>query len=297
MTPAQQALADLEAADRGVTVRRVRFWLVAVAIVAFYLVAGHLAQIDPGRLATGLPKIWRWIAQAWPPAIEEMPLFLQRTAETVAMAAIGTTLATVLAIPMSVLASRNITPVQSLYYPARWFLNGLRGIDSFIFALLFVAAVGLGPFAGVLGIALHTWGSAAKFFADHIENANLGPFDADRGRSAYHHRVRAGARRIASTALDNTVLVGIQCARVHRARRCRRWRHWSGTEEQHGSPRLPALIHDHRRDPCSCYGAGPVFRLAEPPAGLAMSARLRAAPASPSESATPRLVVGELTKT
>src|ERR1700720_865292 len=154
MTPAQQALADLEAAERGVTVRRVRFWLVAVAIVAFYLVAGHLAQIDPGRLATGLPKIWRWIAQAWPPAIEEMPLFLQRTAETVAMAAIGTTLATVLAIPMSVLASRNITPVPSLYYPARWFLNGLRGIDSFIFALLFVAAVGLGPFAGVLGIAL-----------------------------------------------------------------------------------------------------------------------------------------------
>jgi phosphonate transport system permease protein len=184
MTPAQQALADLEAAERGVTVRRVRFWLVAVATVAFYLVAGHLAQIDPGRLATGLPKIWRWIAQAWPPAIEEMPLFLQRTAETVAMAAIGTTLATVLAIPMSVLASRNITPVPSLYYPARWFLNGLRGIDSFIFALLFVAAVGLGPFAGVLGIALHTWGSAAKFFADHIENANLGPFDAVRTTGA-----------------------------------------------------------------------------------------------------------------
>jgi len=81
-----------------------------------------------------------------------MPLFLRRTAETVAMAAIGTTLATVLAVPMAVLASRNITPVPSLYYPARWFLNALRGIDSFIFALLFVAAVGLGP-AGVLGIA------------------------------------------------------------------------------------------------------------------------------------------------
>ena len=112
MTPAQQALADLEAAERGVTVRRVRFWLVAVATVALYLVAGHLAQIDPGRLATGLPKIWRWIAQAWPPAIEEMPLFLQRTAETVAMAAIGTTLATVLAIPAAAMASM-ISAAQS----------------------------------------------------------------------------------------------------------------------------------------------------------------------------------------
>jgi phosphonate transport system permease protein len=43
---------------------------------------------------------------------------------------------------------------------------------------LFVAAVGLGPFAGVIGIALHTWGSAAKLFADHIENTPLGPLEA-----------------------------------------------------------------------------------------------------------------------
>jgi phosphonate transport system permease protein len=100
------------------------------------------------------------------------------------MAAIGTTLATLLAVPMAIFASRNITPLPSLYYPARLFLNALRGIDSFVFALLFVAAVGLGPFAGVLGIALHTWGSAAKFFADHMENTNLGPFEAVRTTGA-----------------------------------------------------------------------------------------------------------------
>jgi len=100
------------------------------------------------------------------------------------MAAIGTTLAVLLAIPVSLLASRNITPFPGAYYPVRWFLNALRGIDSFVFALLFVASVGLGPFAGVLGIALHTWGSAAKLFADHIESANLGPFEAVRATGA-----------------------------------------------------------------------------------------------------------------
>jgi phosphonate transport system permease protein len=156
------------------------------AIVAFYLLAGHLAQVDLAKLASGLPKLWHWISQAWPPKIDEVPLFLLRTAETVAMAAIGTTLATLLAIPMAVIASRNITPVPAFYYPARWFLNALRGIDSFVFALLFVAAVGLGPFAGVLGIALHTWGSAAKLFADHIENMNMGPLDAVRTTGAGH---------------------------------------------------------------------------------------------------------------
>jgi phosphonate transport system permease protein len=113
-----------------------------------------------------------------------LPLFGERIAETVAMAALGTTAATVLALPMAVLASRNITPFPRLYYPARWLLNALRGIDSFVFALLFVAAVGLGPFAGVLGIALHTWGSAAKLLADHIENVGTGPLDAVRSTGA-----------------------------------------------------------------------------------------------------------------
>ncbi len=179
-TAAERFLAALEERQRGVTPARLRLWLWVGAILLFYVAAADLAQLDPGKLVTGLPKLGRWLAQAWPPRVEELPLFLWRTAETVAMAAIGTTAATVLALPMAVLASRNVTPLPALYLPARWFLNALRGIDSFVFALLFVAAVGLGPFAGVLGIALHTWGSAAKFFADGIENAQLGAFDAVR---------------------------------------------------------------------------------------------------------------------
>jgi phosphonate transport system permease protein len=181
---AERALDEMEAARRGFTAQRLRFWLLCAILLAFYTASWDLAGIDMQKLATGLPKLGHWIASAWPPKLDEVPLFALRIAETVAMAALGTTLATLLAIPMAILASRNITPWPSLYYPARWFLNALRGIDSFVFALLFVAAVGLGPFAGVLGIALHTWGSAAKFFADHIENANLGPLEAVRTTGA-----------------------------------------------------------------------------------------------------------------
>jgi phosphonate transport system permease protein len=168
----------IERAERQWSAPRIRVWIGGALVLAFYVASWQLAQVDPAKLIEGLPKLGHWLAQAWPPALDEMPLFLHRTAETVAMAAIGTTTATLLAIPAAVLASRNITPFPGLYYPMRWFLNGLRGIDSFVFALLFVAAVGLGPFAGVLGIALHTWGSAAKLFADHIESVNLGPFEA-----------------------------------------------------------------------------------------------------------------------
>lgn len=157
---------------------RVRFALILLAVAAFYVVSWRLAQVDPGKLWTGLPKMASWAAKSWPPATGELPVLLLRLAETVAMAAIGTTAAAILAIPLAVIAARNVTPSLALYYPARWFLNALRGIDSFVFALLFVAAVGLGPFAGVLGVALHTWGSTAKLWAEVIENLPPGPIEA-----------------------------------------------------------------------------------------------------------------------
>jgi phosphonate transport system permease protein len=147
-------------------------------LLVFYIVSWRLAQVDPGKLLTGLPKMGGWVLKAWPPATRDLEVLLLRAAETVAMAAIGTTIATVLALALCIFAARNLTPSPLLYYPARWLLNTLRGIDSFVFALLFVAAVGLGPFAGVLGVGLHTWGTMAKLFAEQIEAAEPGPLDA-----------------------------------------------------------------------------------------------------------------------
>lgn len=183
VTAVQAALAR-QLAGRASPARRLRRAALVVVLIVLYGLCWQLAQVDLIKLADGLPKLGHWLAQAWPPDVAELPLFAQRMGETMAMAALGTTAAALLALPMAVLASRNITPFPKLYYPARWVLNALRGIDSFVFALLFVAAVGLGPFAGVLGIALHTWGSAAKLFADHIENAGTGPLEAVRTTGA-----------------------------------------------------------------------------------------------------------------
>jgi len=147
-------------------------------LAGFYWICISLAKVDPLRLWEGLPKMGRWAAKAWPPATDELDVLLLRAAETVAMAAIGTTIALVLSLTVCIFAARNLTPSPFLYYPARWLLNMLRGIDSFVFAILFVAAVGLGPFAGVLGIGLHSWGSMAKLFADNIETIIPGPLEA-----------------------------------------------------------------------------------------------------------------------
>ena len=167
-----------EPAAAWLSPHRLRVALSLIGLVAFYVVSWQLAKVNLAKLATGLPKMASWAAKAWPPATDDLPVLLVRAAETVAMAAIGTTVAALLALPVCVLAARNVTPSMALYYPTRWFLNALRGIDSFVFALLFVAAVGLGPFAGVLGIAFHTWGSTAKLWAEAIENIPSGALEA-----------------------------------------------------------------------------------------------------------------------
>lgn len=116
--------------------------------------------------------------RAWPPDLSEIGILSVRAAETIAMGTVGTSFGALLAIPICLLAARNITPAGWLYVPARTLLNMLRGIDSFVFALIFVAAVGLGPFAGVLGLALHSAGSIAKLWSEAIETIEPGPLEA-----------------------------------------------------------------------------------------------------------------------
>ncbi|MCW5750486.1 MAG: phosphonate ABC transporter, permease protein PhnE [Alphaproteobacteria bacterium] len=159
---------------------RVRIFLLLSLAIGFYLACLRFSEVSPLRLWEGLPRLAAWAARAWPPDLSEAPILLRRAVETLAMATAGTSFGALLALPLCLLASRNLAPGALLYHPARGLLNILRGIDSFVFALIFVAAVGLGPFAGVLGMALHTAGSIAKLWSETIETVEPGPLDAAR---------------------------------------------------------------------------------------------------------------------
>lgn len=141
------------------------------------------------------------------PTAREFPVILQRTGETVAIALIGTTLAAVIALVFCVPAARNLTPSWLVRLPARLVLNTLRGVDSFVFALLFVAAVGLGPFAGMLGIALHTSGSIGKLFAEAIEGLPPGPLEAAELTGA--SRLKTVSYALLPDALPSLASVGL----------------------------------------------------------------------------------------
>jgi phosphonate transport system permease protein len=172
------ARAVLPPRPPGSSRRRAGRAALLVAGLALYVGCLRLADVDLRELVEGLPTLASWVAQAFPPSTEGLWLLVQRAAETVAIAVVGTSFAVVLALPLCVVAARTTTPSGWLRIPTRLFFNGMRGIDSFVFALLFVAAVGLGPFAGVLGIALHTLGSMGKLFSESIETLPAGPLEA-----------------------------------------------------------------------------------------------------------------------
>lgn len=159
---------------------RLRFAGLLLVGIALYVAALRVADVSLTRLLDGLPRLATWASRAWPPDLSEIGILSIRALETIGMATVGTSFGILLAAPLCLLAARNVTRSRWLNHPARAILNALRGIDSFIFALILVAAVGLGPFAGVLGLALHAAGSIAKLWAEAIETIEPGPIDAVR---------------------------------------------------------------------------------------------------------------------
>lgn len=107
---------------------------------------------------------------------------------TIAMALMATVIAMIFAIPISFLAARNLMgghPITfAIYVIVRTILNILRSIESLILAIIFVVIVGLGPFAGVLALALHSIAALAKLYSEVIEGIDPGPIEAIRATGA-----------------------------------------------------------------------------------------------------------------
>jgi phosphonate transport system permease protein len=150
--------------------------------------------MHPIALIKGADHMWDFLTRMFPPDLNYVFFLGRALVETIQIAVWGTLLAVMFSIPMSLLAARNTTPLIILpwftetwqriglhllvFHLTRVFLNILRGINELIFALIFVSAVGLGPFAGVLAIAIHATGMLAKFCGEEIEGVDQGQVEA-----------------------------------------------------------------------------------------------------------------------
>jgi phosphonate transport system permease protein len=147
-----------------------------VAIVVLAWIAWDTSA-DPVRLARGLPWMLDFFRRMLPPDLSVLPSALLGAVRTVEIALLGTTVAAIGALPLGFISARNVAP-PVLYHPARAALNFFRSIDTLVYALVFVAAVGLGPFPGVLAVIAYTTTSLAKLYSEAIEGIERGPVDA-----------------------------------------------------------------------------------------------------------------------
>ena len=161
--------------DVRVTLKRLAL-IIFLAVV--YIWSADGTNLSISELVKGLPQLADIIGRMLPPNLGILPRLVKPTIETLQISIWGTTLAIVFTIPFGLLAARNISPHPLLYNFGRFVLNATRSISELIFALVFVAAVGLGPFPGVLALAFHSVGMLGKFLADSIENIDSGPVEA-----------------------------------------------------------------------------------------------------------------------
>jgi len=174
MTPEQVALARARmpaAFDEpwAVRARRWLLWLALIGWIAFCLV---WFDITPQRIANGLGNLGVIVRLMIPPSPgEHWDEIAKSLAETVGMAFLGTFAAALLAVPLGFLGAGNVVRNWLFHFSLRRLFDGFRGVDQLIWALVFVRAVGLGPLAGVLAIAVADIAVLAKLYAEAIENA------------------------------------------------------------------------------------------------------------------------------
>jgi len=131
---------------------------------------------DSGNMAT-------YLRDFFPPDFRDWRIYLHEMIVTLEIALWGTALAVVLAVPCGLASSANIAPVW-VYQPMRRLMDATRAINEMVFALLFVVAVGRGPFAGVLALFVHTTGILAKLFSEAVEAIDPHPVEGIRATGA-----------------------------------------------------------------------------------------------------------------
>ena len=155
-------------------------WGLLLAVLAW---SWQGAEMNPLALYRDAGNMAVFAADFFPPDFTDWRLYLKEMIVTVQIALWGTVLAIICAIPLSILSSENIVPWW-VYQPVRRLMDACRSINEMVFAMLFVVAVGLGPFAGVLALFISTTGVLAKLFAEAVEAIEPGPVEGVRATGA-----------------------------------------------------------------------------------------------------------------
>ncbi len=145
-------------------------------IVGVAIFAVLRLEFSFARLGSGIVQLGTFLGLMVPPSPgTQLWAFLHALAETVAIAFLGTLLAAIISFPLGFLAARNVMTQRIVQFMARRFSDSIRGVDTLIWALIWINVVGLGPFAGVLAIMTSDIGSFSKLYSEAIEAVDRKP--------------------------------------------------------------------------------------------------------------------------
>lgn len=156
-------------------------WAAALGMLAW---AWRGAEIRPLDLIRDSANIGTYASDFFPPDFRDWRIYGKEMLVTVHIAIWGTVLALIAAVPAGLLCASNVAPVW-VHQPMRRLMDACRAINEMVFAMLFIVAVGLGPFAGVLALAIHTTGTLAKLFSESVEAIDPRPVEGIRATGAH----------------------------------------------------------------------------------------------------------------
>ena len=172
----EQMLAQEE---KQITTVKILFLIVAIALLIF---SYQQSELNFPVLLQRSGNMVEYTKSYFPPDFSYWKTYLEDTLITVSMGIWGTLLAAIAAIPLSILASENVC--VWIVQPVRRILDAMRAINEIVFALVFVVAVGLGPFAGVMALFIHTAGALGKLFSEAVEAIEPGQVEGIRATEA-----------------------------------------------------------------------------------------------------------------
>jgi phosphonate transport system permease protein len=175
MTVAESLQRDWQRFTPLQRLSRFGFYLFAVGALVVSL---RTIDVIPEFLYDAPDQMADLMRRMWPPDPAYVGPTLRGLVETLHIATLGTIIAIVMALPVGLLAARNVTPNLALNLFAKFVFVTSRSINSLVWALLFVAVFGPGPLAGTLAIAFRSIGFTGKLFAEALEESSQGSIEA-----------------------------------------------------------------------------------------------------------------------
>jgi phosphonate transport system permease protein len=156
------------------TGRTLATMLTAAVVLAL---AARVVELRPLELARDIGNVGVFLKGYLHPSFANVGEYAWQCVVTACIALWGTVLALAVSVPLGLLGARNLSPHPLVYFAARRLMDVLRAVNEFVFALMFVTAVGLGPFAGMLALGIHTGGVLGKLLSETIESVDPGQLE------------------------------------------------------------------------------------------------------------------------